>query len=151
MLASSGKVRTTPSSSRADAAYSRSSIEAAGGLIQFGRGQLPGLPSPVRRRHNGQINAGDTVRQPLPGLRRLVPAALGQRTVDVVFSAGPVRLGVPQQDESSLRLPKHAHSLPPLAPELTTKDESAEGAPPLRRSARLETTQGTAAASNSRG
>ena len=102
------------SSSPTEAAYASSSCVAS-------RAARRAQPKPDPR-WRGRASAGgddrhvdpvDVGGQPLAGLLGLAPTALGERAVDVGLVAGPVRLGVPQQDQ---RVFGHASSVPKPCP-----------------------------------
>ena len=65
---------------------------------QPGRGKFPGLARPQRRRADHRVRRVPGLAEPAADRGRVPPAALGQRAV-LVGDIGPVRLGVPEQDQ----------------------------------------------------
>ena len=75
--------------------------DAAATRDQGGLEGLPGLARPSRVGVDDEVEATDVLREPAPGLRGVAATSLGERSLLVGNSRRPVRLRVPQHDESS--------------------------------------------------
>jgi hypothetical protein len=65
--------------------------------------ELPGLLRPGGWRQDRLVDVIDVRGQPAPGLWSLASSAVGQRPSDIGLHAGPVRLGMPEQDQRPFR------------------------------------------------